>query len=1053
MAYPAQFKRLMYAIAMMLAVVITTTRPAEAQTLTSGTLSGTVVDQQGGPIPGVTIGARHESTGTVYETVTGGDGYFEIANVRVGLYTVTAKLMGFKDETQSAVNVLLGEDKALEFMMVVGGLNENVTVVAPTNAVQTQGGTASNITNGVVEALPTIQRSFFDVARTSPWFNAQSFGNSGSAGISISVAGRNNRYNNIEIDGAVNNDLFGLAAQGTPGGQTNTQPISFDAIQEMQLVVAPYDVRQGGFSGGGINIVTKTGSNQISGTAYMFGQNQSLVGKIPGVATPANPSPADTAVGGFSSKQGGFSLGGPIVQNKAFFFGNLDLGRQTTPSGFSLDGSSGQEWNAGDLALAQQALSIVQSKYGFTPGGIGQYSRPTDSNKVFVRTDFNLSTNNRLMVRTNYVDGSQTVGTPSNTTYLLPDGFYQISDKTSSTVAELNTTLSNSMFNEARVTYQRERNVRGDQSGFSSFPYIRVDFPDSNNIRFGTENSSQANQLNQDIVEVNEDLTWLKGSHTITVGTHDEFFHFYNLFIQNLFGNYEFSSVANLQAGLAQAYSHNFSNTSNPLQPAEFSVRQYGVYAGDQWRAASNFTLTYGVRLDVPRFPDVPDNNPLAASEFGYRTNVVPAPTMWSPRVGFSWDLSGASEKHSQVRGGVGFFTGRTPYVWLSDQYGNTGVDFTSLSVPFGTSNMIPFVANPNSQPTNIGGAGKQTINVINPNYKYPEIVRGNIAYDRSLGFWGLVGVGEFVFSKNVEDVAYQNLNLAATGTLPDGRLTYTKVDPNLNSVILLTNTSGGGTWTGSYKIERPFKNGFYVSGSYLYNHATSVSDGQASVALTNWEDIYVSHDANNPPTTTSIYQVGHRVNLTASIPIALGPRVSSALSFYYNGQSGQPYSVIFSTDANGDTIGFNDIIYAPANANQVIVTNGTWAQLDAFLSSDPSTKNYRGQIPPRDSGTSPWTNELDLRYAVNVPTGGRTKVALTMDVFNFLNLLNQNWGWVYYPNFNGPTEISYGGIDKATGKEIFNIANIASPNFQGVNTRDDLRSRWQAQWGVRVSF
>jgi hypothetical protein len=1030
--------------------------PATAQNLTTGALSGVVTDPSGGVLPGVNVVATHTPTGTKYEAITGADGRFEIPNVRVGPYTVAATLSGFKDQTQP-VTVTLGETRTVDLKLAMATMTESVTVTAQAQTIDTtNAGTGSNIPTQEINSLPTIDRSITDIARTNPLFNPSTLGSSGAK--ALSVAGQHNRYNNMQIDGAVNNDLFGLADTGTPGGQTGSQPISFDVLSEMQLVVTSYDVRQGGFAGGGLNVVTRSGSNAFTGDGYFYARNQGLIGKIPGIATVATPSPLDTKVGPFTQQQGGASVGGPLMHDKAFFFGNFDLGRQNTPSGFSVSGATGQQWGASDTALVQQALSIFQAQYGFNPGGLDEFSKPNNSNKVFVRTDFNLSPKNQLVVRVNYVDGLAYVGTPTTTQYLLPDRYYSISDKTLSSVAQLNTSLSNTAFNEFRITYQRERNLRGDQPGNTAFPSTEVDFPDGNNMVLGTETSSQANALNQDIVELNDDVTWVKGKHTVTVGTHNEFFKFYNLFIQNFYGTYRFSSVANLQAGLAQSFAHNFSNDpSNPQLSAQFSVQQFGVYAGDQWRAKPNLTVTYGIRFDAPHFPDVPHANPLAVTDFGLRTDIAPAPKMWSPRIGVNWDLSHGSDNRQQIRAGIGSYAGRTPYVWLSNNYGNTGVDFTALSVSFNANNKIPFVANPNAQPTSItgGAAGKQTINLIDPNYKYPQLLRGNLAYDRALGFWGLVSTSEFVWSKTLNNVLYKDLNFVQTGTLPDGRFSYTKFDNSINDAVLLTNTHQGDSETVVFKVERPFRNGFMASASYLYNRARSVSDGGAFVALSTWRDQYVTQDANNPTLATSNYQTGNRVNLTGSVPIPLPKGLTSTASFFYNGQTGQPYSLVFNGDANGDTTTFNDIAFIPSSASQVVVTNGTYAQLDAYLSSDPAAKNNRGVVPNRNTGTSPWTNDLDFRYAVNVSAGKRAKVEVTFDILNMLNLLNKNWGWVYFPNFYSPQTLGTvsGEVDKATGLPVINVATIASPNFLGTFTRDDLRSRWSAQWGLRLRF
>lgn len=1030
-------------LAWALVLALGSRQPAFTQGTTSGSLGGAVVDQQGGVLPGVSVVAVHEPTGTRYEAVTQSDGKFTIPNVRAGgPYTVTASLAGFQDAKQQDVTVKLGESASIELKLAVAGLQESVQVTAEARTVfdETRAGTASNVSTEVLQRLPTISRSLTDFARLSPFFN-QTSQNSGDA--FLSVAGRNNRYNNIQIDGAVNNDLFGLADSGTPGGQTSAQPISLDAIQELQLVVAPYDVKQGGFSGGGVNAITRSGTNEFHGTAYYFGRNENLVGK--GVT--------NTKVGPFSDKQGGVSLGGPLVKNKAFFFGNADYARKTTPSGYSISGTSGQPW--GHQAETQRFLDILKTRYGYTPGGIEEFGRGNDSDKLFVRADLNLSSSQQLYVRHNYVSGLADIGFPSQFTYYFPDNFYQIRNKTNSTVGQLNSTFGTA-YNELRVSYQRIRDRRAGQPGQAKFPFIQVDLPDGNALRAGTENFSTANELDQDVVELTNDLTMLKGTHTFTLGTHNEFFKFRNLFIRDAFGNYRFSSLDNFATGIAYGYSYSFSNTSNPLEAAKFGVNQFGFYAGDQWRVRSNVTLTYGVRIDIPNFPDKPRSNPIAVANFGYDTAVAPTPRLFSPRIGFNWNPSSGRGPRQQVRGGVGLFAGRTPYVWLSNQYGNTGLDFTRLSISYnnqGRNGTVQFQPNPDQQPRTVGGAATNEIDVVAPDYKFPSVIRGNLAYDRELGFWGLIGSGEVLFTKLVKDIKYANLNYIQVGTRPDGRPAFARKVSSLSDVILLSNTSEGNQYNVTAKLERPFRSGFYASGSYLFGRAKSVMDGTSSQAASNWGNVYIGGASpNDPPVATSNFDVGHRISLTASMPVPMGGGIRGTASLYYNRQTGRPYSIIFNGDANGDGRTSNDLIYVPANAGEVLVINGTWDQLNAFLSSDPSTKDYRGKILPRNAGRGPWTDSLDFRYAVSLPTGHKTKVELTADVLNLINLFDRNKGLVKYPNFNGPTVIGYGGIDPATGKYIYNLSTITRAGYDTF-TRDDLRSRWQAQFGARFRF
>ncbi len=1036
--------------------VVAGARPASAQNITTGTLTGAVMDAQKGVLPGATVIAIHQPTGTSYEAVTQADGRFNMIAVRVGgPYTVTAEMAGFKKQEQTGVEVGLGESRSVDFTLALETVQETVNVVATAQVIDTsRAGAAANVGAQALEALPTISRSLNDFARTSPYFNTNT--DSATGGEMVSVAGRSNRYNNMQIDGAVNNDVFGLASTGTPGGQTGTQPVSLDAIQEIQLLVSPYDVRSGGFSGGGINAITKSGSNSLHGSAYLFGRNQKWVGTIPSVVTPAKPTTTDTKIGAFSDKQYGASLGGPIVKNTAFFFSNVDWARKTTPVGYSLDGSSGQAW--GNLATVQQVLDIAKSKYGYDAGGLGEFSNPNNSNKFFVRGDFNLSSRHQLTLRTNYVDALADIGSQSSFTYKMPTNFYHMTDKMLSNVGQLNSTFGK-LFNELRVTYSRERNKRGGQPGIKDFPEVRVDMPDGNYIYFGSEYSSQANALNQDIVEVTDDLTFVTGNHTVSVGTHNEFYKFYNLFIQYLYGGYRFNSVANFQNGIAQAYNHNFSNTSDPQEAARFPVYQFGLYAGDKWRARNNLTVTYGVRVDMPRFPDKPHANPLSVADFGYRTDSMPAPLMWAPRAGFNWDLSNGGSRR-QIRGGVGLFSGRTPFVWLSNQYSNTGVDYTSLSVSYSAANTIPFVADPINQPVTVtgGATGRQTINVVDPKYKFPAIVRGNLAFDHELPFLGLIGTGEVIYTKAVEDIAYQNINYVPLSTLPDGRTTFKKFDSNLNDVMLLKNSTDGKSWSVSYKIEKPFRRGFAWSASYLYGRAYARNDGTSSVARSNWTNNPGGLNTNDPPLTRSNYDPGSRVNVSATIPIPLFKGLRSTASFFYNGQQGRPYSLGFNGDANTDSITSNDLLYIPASSSDVVVYSSvtgqtaTWDILDAFLQGS-SAKDWRGKIIERNAGRSPWQNQVDFRYAVTIPMPRKARVELTADVFNLLNLLNKDWGWQYYGSFGQNSLIGYGGLDAATGKMRYNLSTIMGTTYAGLFTRADLRSRWQAQFGVRFRF
>ncbi len=1023
---------------------------AAAQTVTTGTLSGTVLDQQGGTLPGAAVVAVHTPTGTSYAGITNGNGRFTLLNVRVGgPYAITAKLAGFKDESLKDVTVALGEDRSVKITLKLATVTETVQVVAETPQIDpTRAGAGANIPNMVKEVLPTIQRSIYDIARVNPLFNATGSGAGDGASV-VSVAGASFRYNSLQIDGALNNDLFGLAGSaGTPGGAMETQPIAFDAIQEIQLVVSPYDVRQGGFAGGGINAITKSGSNAFHGSGFYFGRNQKWVGK----------GADNRAIATFNEKQGGGSLGGKLVTNRVFFFGATDSFRRQRPVGVSVGGSGVQY--SGSTALVDQYLAILKNTHGYDPGvdSKAEVSRTTNNDKVFGRLDFNLGRRNQLTVRHNFVNALSDIGTPSATFYKTPDNYYRFVDKTRSSVAQLNSTFGKGV-NELRVAYTTVRDRREPQPfETKAFPQVTVTLATGVTIQSGREQFSAANELDQDILEITDSYTVVKGGHTLTLGTSNQFFDFRNLFIRDNFGSYNFSSLANFAAGQAQQFDYSFSATSNPKQAAAFGVRQWSAYAGDQWRVRANLTITLGVRFEAPQFPDVPTANPIAQQFFDHRTDLVPNGMLWSPRFGFNYDLKG--DGANQIRGGAGIFGGRPPYVWISNQFGNTGVDFTRIGATFNTANRIPFVTNAANQPKTVTGATagsfSNEIDILDPDFEYPSIYRGNLAWDRKLP-WGLYGTAEFVGSRTINDIKYQNYNYTNSVTLigVGGRPFYIKRYAQFSDAILLTNTHQGYNWTASLEIRRPFTDGWYFSSGYSYNDARTLMDGTSDQAASNWGNVYTPGDPNNPPLARSNFAVGHRITLSAAREFRLIKDTRATASVFYSGQSGRPYTLAFGRDVNGDGRGTNDLLYIPASATDgnFTYTGGTYNDLLTFVQADDCLKQFVGQTIPRNACRAPWTNTLDGRVAIALPFK-KFKAEITLDAINLINLLDNKGGQFKYAAFNEitavqPTPTSVTAIAPFTGYNLTALNATTFTKFQ----RDDLRSRWQLQLGGRISF
>ncbi|MCB1051329.1 MAG: TonB-dependent receptor [Acidobacteria bacterium] len=1043
-----------------LILVLTASLAVFGQGVTTSSMSGLVTDGSGVPLPGANIKAVHQPTSTIYQAVTREDGRFFIVNMRVGgPYEVSATMAGFQSGTEKDVFVKLGETKNLTFKLQVESVSEELVVIGTSNPIinPNRTGAESNVPVEVIEELPTINRGVEDFARTNPYFTTTEF--NGGSSSSLTVAGRNNRYNNIQIDGAVNNDLFGLAANGNPGGQAEAQPISLEAIQELQLVIAPFDVRQGGFTGGGVNAVTKTGTNSFSGAAFYYNRTDALIGD----------GPNDVEFGDFEETQAGVSVGGPIVKDKAFFFVSTEYRRRDQPTGWGFyenagDGP-GQNFNSGGGIYddVQRFISILRDQYGYDPGPLTQQTRNTDSDNIFVRFDMNVNESNSITLRHNYVDAENLILYPDATTFNFPNNGYLFPSETNSTVLQWNGAFG-SFFNEFRVGYQT---IKDRRTGLGDpFPWIEIEnvIDDAGNyheFEVGTERFSTANSLDQDIIEITNDLTFFVGSHTITVGTHNEFFTFDNLFIRENFGAYQFNSLDDFANGWAEQYDYSYSaDPSDPKKSAKFDARQLSLYVGDQWAVNPQLSLTLGLRVDYASFPDKPSANPDAVNYFGYKTDETPSNAIYSPRIGFNYSMDDAGK--SQIRGGIGVFAGRSPFVWISNQYSNTGIEFNRISVRQNRPNAdrhIDFTSDINNQPTAEDFTGvtpfTNEIDLIDPDFSLPQVLRVNLAYDRDIPFWGLIGTAEVIYTKNLKDILYQDLNLVQTGTAYDGRPTYSRRsfdDPNaprFSNVIFLTNHSDGNNLNASLKVERPYQNGIYGFFSYAYGKAETRSDGTSSQAISNWRFNETQGDPNNPPIGYSDFDVRNRFSASLAYNIPWGSNgLSTNLSFFFEASSGRPYSTVFNGDFNGDGQFSNDLIYVPNGPDDVILDNTTWEDLDAYISSDAGLDSARGEIVKRNASREPWRRTLDFHASQDLKIN-RYKFKVTFDILNFINFIDSDKGAIYYANNNAIQAISYRGIDTATGKPIYRLQQTPDSKF----VIDNLRSRWQAKLGLRFHF
>jgi len=1059
--------------------------PAAAQGVTTSAVAGRVVNEQGEPIEGVAVTVTDSRTGAEYRAVTRADGRYLLQGLQPGgPYRVQATRLGLATQSRAGLQLALSQTEQIDFSLAAEALTLDVLTVTAEDegAVISPGrtGAATVIGDSAIQRLPTITRDFTDFTRLVPQLST-------STGGGTSGGGRNFRFNSIQIDGAANNDLFGLASSGTPGGQANTKPITLEAIQEFQVVLAPFDVRQGGFTGAGINAVTRSGTNEFEGTIAGFGRNEDLVGNYRFSQGDDEVSSADFSE--FSQSELAFSVGGPIVRDRAFFFVAGEMARREAPNGTFITRDGTSYANTGSITISgprvDSVFNVLSEQYGYDGGTYGALDLQRESNNLFARLDFNLGANNRLTLRHNYVDAWDDNFSRSDAAFYLADAGYVFNSTTNATVGQLNSTLGNQMFNELRVGYTTVRDSR-DVPG-SLFPRVEVDLPAGScsgggtcRVVAGSENFSVANALDQDVLEITNDFTISRGIHNVTVGTHNEFFSFSNLFARNLYGLYRFTGIDALEAGTPSRYEYSFFNddVEGASERAEFSVQQLSFYLQDRLSLSSRFTLTPGLRWDLTRFPDSPGRNPafessfgtafdtLGLGDFGRRTDEVPGNSwLFNPRVGFNWDVTG--DQTTQVRGGVGLFSGRTPYVWVSNAYGNTGLDYTrftctgSSTPPFRTElddlpqSCVDAMGNP--QPVS---ALANEINTIDPDFKLPQVLRYSLAVDRRLPM-GLYLTLEGLYTDSRSDPVYRDLTVVPrAGVTVEGRQAYTRVSAaGFGNVYDVYNTDENYSYSLTAQLQRPFQNGWEASLAYTFSRSEDTNGLTSSQASSNYRYNPVADDPNAPPLARALNDVPHRIVASVTRDFRLIRRAPTTLSMIYVGESGRPYSYTYNGDANGDGQDANDLIYVPGSASEARFEeqSGTnpytpaqsWENLDAFIESVECLREARGSVIERNACRQPWSNRFDLRVAQTLPTLRGQSAQLTIDVLNFGNLLNEEWGRNDFVNNQADQALRVSSGTAVDGRVLLGGFAPRANVFQV----SDLNSRYQVQAGIRYSF
>lgn len=1041
--------------------------------VTTANIKGLVTDPQNEPLPGASVVAVHTPTGTRYGGATNFDGRVNLLNLRVGgPYTLTFSYIGFQSQEITDVYLELGKTFTLDVVMSEDSQQLDEVVVVAGGSSQfgsDRTGAETSVGRKELTRLPTISRSAQDFTRLEPTASGNSFG------------GRNDQYNNFSLDGAIFNNPFGLDA-ATPGGQTDSQPISIDAIEQIQVAVAPYDVTLSGFTGASVNAVTKSGTNDFYGTAYGFFRNQDLTGgKIEGEKV-VKPK--------LEQNQYGFSIGGPIVKNKVFFFANFERDVRTDigTAGFVPNTGSGaineSRVTEADLIAVQEALGTIvigQDANGndifYNPGAYEGFTYGAESTKGIFKIDWNINDNNRLAVIYNFLKASKEKPAhptalgfrgPNTNTLQFENAGYEINNNIQSVQVELNSTLSDMAVNKLQMGYTHFDDFRNPLS--TPAPSITIQEDGSNYIIAGHEPFSINNTLDQKVFQVTDNFNLFLGEHTLTAGVSFEKFEFDNSFNLGAYGAAgtffpTAGSVADflaqvadgsMQAQFDQAIATNQASNENGVgNPggwalAETNVGQFAFYLQDEWNITEDFKVTGGIRFDKPLYfdtadkiqenidrkggagsgtyqPDIVYFDPETGEEINLNSLELPSNDfLISPRFGFNWDVKG--DNTFKLRGGSGIFTGRFPFVWLGNQV--QGVDFFFYQV-------------------------------VDPDFQWPQVWRNSLGADYRFDN-GLVLTADLSYTKDLNAAHVQNWGLnKPSGTLQgvDGRPVYEDTDKSQifggpTSAYVFTNSGKGRIWNAAFKAQKTFDNGLFTSLAYSYLNAKDVNSIEAEITGDAFAGNPVAGNANNDVLGFSKYGDTHRFVGVISKQFQYGQgRWATTISAFAEYAQGGRFNYTYGGDINNDGSNFNDLLYIPTAAELQSMNfsseEGRQA-FEAYIAQDDYLSENRGQYAERYAALAPWRSRWDVKvlqdYNFKVAGDKTNTIQLSIDVLNFGNLLNSNWGVVQIPNNIQPVSVSVDDNNVPTYEFNPSLTNTFSP-------LSDVISRWQAQIGLRYIF
>jgi hypothetical protein len=1053
--------------------------------VTTSNIKGLVLDENAEPLPVANVVAVHTPTGTKYGAATNFDGRYNLLNMRVGgPYTITISFIGYKEQTFNNVFLTLGQTENVDVTMVPDSEQLETVVLVGAAGTGTFGsdrtGAETSIRNRDLRRLPSISRSAADFTRLEPSSSGNSFG------------GRNDQYNNFSLDGAIFNNPFGLDAP-TVGGQTDAQPISLDAIDQISVSTAPYDVTQSGFTGASVNAVTKSGTNEFHGTVYGFFRDESLTG--------GKVNKEDVIKPDLEQSQYGLSVGGPIVKDKLFFFANFEKDDRTDlgSNGFIPDRNSQavNESNVlySDLQLVDNILRQVTIGNGqtYNPGRIEGFTFASESTKGIIKLDWNINDKNRLAIIYNFLDASKekpahptALGSrgPSFTTLQFENAGYQINNKLKSVQLELNSTISDELTNKLQFGYTHFDDFRNPHS--TPAPSITIQDEGQNYIIAGHEPFSINNRLDQKVLQFTNNLNFFKGSHTFTVGVSFEKFQFDNSFNLGVYGAQgvffptgDISSFRDLdpagEAALVSFYQGlfdaaiaanaglNAAGTGNPggWGLAETNVGQLAFYLQDEWNVNENFKLTYGIRFDKPLYFDTKEKiqeninrkggvfNPLDFSGGTYTPSIVyydpdtgeetfldskTLPSndfLISPRVGFNWDVRG--DNSLQIRGGSGVFTGRFPFVWLGNQV--QGLDFFFYQV-------------------------------VDPDFKWPQVWRTNIGADHRFND-GLILSADISYTKDINGAHVQNWGLdSPSGTLNapgDNRPVYLAGDMSLNqyggatNAYIFTNSDKGRIWNATIKAQKNFENGLYASLAYNYLNAKDVNSIEAEITGDAFDFNPNAGNANNDVLSYSKYGDTHRIIGIASKKWSYGNgKWATTFSTFFEYAQGGRYNYTYAGNINGDSsFQNNDLIYIPTSSEvqQMNFSGGQDMAIDfeEYIQNNDYLSDNRGDYMERYGALAPWRSRWDIKvlqdFNFNVGNDKTNTIQLSIDILNFGNMLNSKWGLVQQPN-----DLSAVSVDASGSEPVYTYT--PDPDRPGQYGYDSsLASRWQMQFGLRYIF